>query len=110
MTEPAQQIVDFILKEIIRRPGTTIAENTPLVSSGLIDSLALVDILAKLELRETVLVVAPAFEQNIRLATRNLQKVELITSNELNTYHTLRSSKLLFTRDGFARVEERLKD
>jgi acyl carrier protein len=49
VTEQAQQIVDFILNEIIRRPGTTIAENTPLVSSGLIDSLALVDILAKLE-------------------------------------------------------------
>jgi len=49
VTEQAQQVVDYILKEIIRRPGTTIAEDTPLVSSGLIDSLALVDILAKLE-------------------------------------------------------------
>lgn len=49
MTEQAQQIVDFILNEIIRRPGTTIEEKTPLVSSGLIDSLALVDILIKLE-------------------------------------------------------------
>lgn len=49
MTEAAQQIVDYILKEIIRRPGVTITEETPLVSSGLIDSLALVDILATLE-------------------------------------------------------------
>ena len=49
MTEQSQQLVNYILNEIIRRPGTTIADNTPLVSSGLIDSLALVDILAKLE-------------------------------------------------------------
>jgi acyl carrier protein len=49
LNEPYQQIVDYILKEIIREPGVTIGEDTPLVSSGLIDSLALVDILAKLE-------------------------------------------------------------
>ena len=49
MTEQAQQIADYILKEIIRKPGVTLAEDTALVSSGLIDSLALVDILAKLE-------------------------------------------------------------
>ena len=49
MTEQAQQIADYILKEIIRKPGVTLAEDTPLVSSGLIDSLALVDVLAQLE-------------------------------------------------------------
>jgi len=46
---PAQQLIDYILKEVIRRPGVQIQEETPLVSSGLIDSLALVDILIKLE-------------------------------------------------------------
>ena len=35
--------------EIVRRPGVHIDEDTPLVSSGLIDSLALVAILVKLE-------------------------------------------------------------
>jgi len=34
---------------LIRKPGLTIDENTPLVSSGLIDSMALVDLLLKLE-------------------------------------------------------------
>jgi len=46
---PSQQLIDYILREIVRRPGVRIEEDTPLVSSGLIDSLALVDILAKLE-------------------------------------------------------------
>ena len=49
MNEQAQQIISYILKEIIRKPGVTISEDTRLVSSGLIDSLALVDILARLE-------------------------------------------------------------
>ncbi len=47
--EQAQQIKDYIANEIMRRPGTPIENDTPLVSSGLIDSLALVDVLLKLE-------------------------------------------------------------
>ena len=49
MSEPAQQVIDYIVREIIRRPSVQIDEDTPLVSSGLIDSLALVDLLLKLE-------------------------------------------------------------
>ena len=49
MSEQAQQMIDYIKSEVIRRPEIQIDENTPLVSSGLIDSLALVDILMKLE-------------------------------------------------------------
>jgi acyl carrier protein len=48
-TEQAQQLIDYIVREVIRRPGTQIDEETALVSSGLIDSLALVDILLILE-------------------------------------------------------------
>jgi acyl carrier protein len=33
----------------MRKPGVPLDENTPLVSSGLIDSMALVDLLLKLE-------------------------------------------------------------
>ena len=49
MSEQAQQMIDYIKSDVIRRPEIQIDENTPLVSSGLIDSLALVDILMKLE-------------------------------------------------------------
>jgi acyl carrier protein len=51
MNEKAQEIVDYILREVIRRPDKqiTITEDTPLVSAGLIDSLALVAILQKVE-------------------------------------------------------------
>jgi acyl carrier protein len=49
INEQAQQIIDYILKELIRRPGVEIREDTPLVSSGLIDSLALVNVLLHVE-------------------------------------------------------------
>ena len=49
MTEQARQIIEYITTEVIRRPGIQIDEDTALVSSGLIDSFALVDILLKLE-------------------------------------------------------------
>ena len=47
--EQAQQIIDYVVKEVIGRPGIQIDVETPLVSSGLIDSLALVNILGKVE-------------------------------------------------------------
>jgi len=45
----SQQMIDYIVREVIRRPGVEITEDTPLVSSGIIDSLALVNILLQLE-------------------------------------------------------------
>jgi acyl carrier protein len=48
MTSEAQQMLDEVAK-LIRKPGLQLEETTPLVSSGLIDSMALVDLLLKLE-------------------------------------------------------------
>jgi acyl carrier protein len=48
MTAEQQQMVEYIAA-LIRKPGVAIDENTPLVSSGLVDSMALVDLLLKLE-------------------------------------------------------------
>jgi acyl carrier protein len=48
MTTEEQQMIDHITA-LIRKPGVTLDENTPLVSSGLIDSMSLIDLLVKLE-------------------------------------------------------------
>lgn len=48
MSPEAEQMTAHI-RGLIRKPGISIDENTPLVSSGLIDSMALVDLLIKLE-------------------------------------------------------------
>ncbi len=46
---PALEMADYIQRQVIRRSGVEITPETPLVSSGLIDSFALVDIFLKLE-------------------------------------------------------------
>jgi acyl carrier protein len=48
MTEQKQQLIAHI-QTLIRKPGMTLDENTALVSSGLVDSMLLVDVLLKLE-------------------------------------------------------------
>lgn len=48
MTEEAKQMVEFIRKRI-RKPNLVIDENTLLVSSGLVDSMALADVVLELE-------------------------------------------------------------
>jgi len=44
-----RSMIEYIGQKLLRRPDTRIDETTPLISSGLIDSLALVDIVLKLE-------------------------------------------------------------
>jgi len=48
MTPEAQRMIDDI-RQLLRKPDLAIEEDTPLVSSGLIDSMALVDLLHSLE-------------------------------------------------------------
>jgi acyl carrier protein len=48
MTPETQQMIEHV-NTLIRNPKVRIDENSPLVSSGLIDSMALVDLLLKLE-------------------------------------------------------------
>ena len=48
MTPEAQQMIEHIAR-LIRKPNVRLDENSPLVFSGLIDSMELVDLLLKLE-------------------------------------------------------------
>jgi len=70
-----------------------------------------VDVMKNLELsNKSALFVAPTFEKNVRLASRNVERVELTTSDELNTYQLLKHDRVIFTRGGFEKFEERLAD
>jgi large subunit ribosomal protein L4 len=65
-------------------------------------------VLSALQVEGTALIVAGAEERNLRLASRNIARVELATGESLNTYQVLRSGKLVFTRGAFEQVEKRL--
>ena len=67
-----------------------------------------INLLSALEVKGTALVVSVAPDKNLTLASRNLQKVALTTSESLNTYDVLRPDKLVFTRGAFEKVEARL--
>jgi large subunit ribosomal protein L4 len=67
-------------------------------------------ILSKLDVKGTALVVDAAIDNNVRLASRNLQDVEVTTADNLNTYQVLRPNKLLVTKSAFEKLEARLKD
>ena len=67
-----------------------------------------IGVLSALELKGSALIVSPGVDKNLTLASRNLPKIELTTSDALNTYQVLRSDKLLFTRSAFEKVEARL--
>src|SRR6266705_852829 len=68
------------------------------------------EVLNQFALHGTALVVVPRVDQNLILASRNLPRVEVTTSEFLNSYQVLRSDKLLFTRDAFDQLQARLKD
>jgi large subunit ribosomal protein L4 len=67
-----------------------------------------VSVLSALELKGSALIVAHAADKNLMLASRNVPKVALTTSDSLNTYDVLRSDKLVFTRNAFEQLEARL--
>lgn len=67
-----------------------------------------VRILRGLQLSGTLLMVLAAPDQKLRLASRNVPGVELVTSEYLNTYQVLWPAKLLFTREAFQKLEKRL--
>jgi large subunit ribosomal protein L4 len=67
-----------------------------------------VGVISNLELNGTTLIVAAGVDKNLTLASRNVEKVTLTTSDSLNTYDVLRPDKLLFTKSAFEKVSDRL--
>jgi large subunit ribosomal protein L4 len=65
-------------------------------------------VIAALELKGTALLISPAADKNLTLASRNVPNITLVTSATLNTYDVLRPDKLVFTRGAFEQLEARL--
>lgn len=68
---------------------------------------AFLKVLSALGLEGTVLVVVPSVDKNLLLASRNVRRVEITTSDVVNSYQLLRHDKVLFTRSAFEKVEQR---
>jgi large subunit ribosomal protein L4 len=68
-----------------------------------------IGVLNALDIKKTALVVTNGDDENLLRASRNVQNVEVTTSDYVNTYQVLRSDKLVFTRGAFEKLEERLQ-
>ena len=67
-------------------------------------------ILSKLDVKGTALLVDAVIDNNVRLASRNVEGVEVTTADNVNTYQVLRPNKVLITKSAFEKLEARLKD
>jgi large subunit ribosomal protein L4 len=67
-----------------------------------------VKLMQALKLEGTAVFIMAEQDRNAYLAARNIPGVELTTSGQLSTYEILRPAKLVFTRSGFEKFEERL--
>jgi large subunit ribosomal protein L4 len=93
------------LSERLKAGDVVVVEELKLASAKTKD---FAGVISKLELKGTTLVVASGADKNLALASRNLPEVAVTTSDSLNTYDVLRPDKLLFTKDAFEKVGQRL--
>ena len=65
-------------------------------------------VLSSLKVEGSTLLVADGGNQNLVLASRNVQNVELANPTSLNTYQLLRHKNILFTRSAIEALDQRL--
>ena len=54
------------------------------------------------------LVIGTGFDDNTKLAARNIQKTQLITSADVNTEHLLLYKKIIVTNEALKQIAERI--
>ncbi len=94
------------LSERLRAGDVLVVDDLKLSSARTKD---FVGVLNALDLKTTALIVAATIDPNLMQASGNVARVEVTTSDFLNTYQVLRSDKLLFTRGAFEKLEARLQ-
>ena len=94
------------LSERLSAGDVTVVDDLKLSSAKTKDFISVLD---ALDLKTTALIVAATIDPVLIQASGNVARVEVTTSDFLNTYQVLRSDKLLFTRGAFEKLEERAR-
>ena len=66
-------------------------------------------LLKGLKLDGTTLLVIGGENKDLCLAARNVASVEIVTGTDVNAYQVLRSDKLVFTKQAFEAITQRIK-
>ncbi len=93
------------LSERLKAGDVVVVDDLKLASNKTKD---FVKVIKALEVKGTALFVSNGENENLALASRNVEKVAVATSDSLNTYDVLRPDKLIFTKSAFEKVEARL--
>ena len=64
-------------------------------------------LLSTLKLNSKVLIVTDQISENLRLASRNLQEVHVLSHRSLNVYEIMRNNKVIFTKKALESFMER---
>ena len=88
-------------KELIVLENLTLSTPKTKEMKALLETLRLAD--------EKVLIVVKEFDDNMILASRNLQNIVLISADEINVLDLVSTDKVVFTIDALNAVEEVLK-
>ena len=87
--------------------GVIVLENLKLATPKTKDMKALLETLKIAD--KKVLLVVKEFDDNMILASRNLQNIVLILADEINVLDVVGTDKVVFTQDALNAVEEVLK-
>lgn len=69
---------------------------------------ALKAMLTKMGFERSVLIVVAEYDEKLMLAARNLQKLEVVTADEVSVYALLRYRNIIATKAGFDAMTERM--
>ena len=94
-----------VFAEKVRQDGVLVLDNLNLTDNK---TKNLKVILTKLELPEKVLIVADDVSENLRLASRNLQNVHVLSFRSLNVYEMMKYTKVVFIKNALEAYKERL--
>ena len=94
-----------VFAEKVRQDGVMVLDSLELTDNKTSNFKAL---LKKLELTKKVLFVTDDISDNLRLASRNLQNVHVLSYRSLNVYEMMKHNKVVFVKDALEAYKERL--
>ena len=94
-----------VFAEKVRQDGVMVLDSLELTDNKTRNFKAL---LKKLELTKKVLFVTDDISDNLRLASRNLQNVHVLSYRSLNVYEMMKHNKVVFVKDALEAYKERL--
>ncbi|MEZ7852744.1 MAG: 50S ribosomal protein L4, partial [SAR324 cluster bacterium] len=91
--------------EKVRQDGVLVLESLELADNKTRNLKAL---LGKLKLPDKVLIVTDEISDNLRLASRNIPDVHVLSYRSLSVYEMMKHNKVIFLKDALEAYKERL--